>query len=1189
MYDVNHSMFLTTWCFRLRMIFFSLFLFLIFGTGDAWSQFYYSGKTLTTAQGLSDNYITCMFKDRTGFVWIGTRKGLNRFDGYSIISFLPGSGNTISNEVINNIAEDKKGRIWVATMRGLNCYDPSTGKWKAILYDEQSSEKGLPSYLVWDLEFDKKGLLWLATDGREFCSYDTEKEHFTWYDWPAFAKKIAATTGSGYHSIQQIANDENGNFWLATNRGLVHFNTGTGMFSLAATFAAGNITDFKPDYISGNIFTTQQNGNVYSYNIEKKSSALLKPLMRSYPSDRAINYRYKILLASPNGLIGITEKNEIYISTNIPHIPGTLSYKEVNATFVSPQGTQWIGTPQGLFYINNSKSSTAFLPLIHSEYNEAVNNMGGVYFDPVDDLYFTGSVIPAAIFIIHRNTGSVKKITHDARGHPLSGCSQIKALANGSIWLLTQTGIYQYDRKRQNFVPFSSPWKTSAPAYFTDIAEDPAGDLWIGSFAYGYARYNKTLKTYKPLQHENTKFLHGLITGIEAHNNEIWFATYGYGVSRYNVATGALTQHSLQWQHCKKLEPLSLTNDITKDVAGKIWVATTAGGIVKFNNKPQWCTDFTKLDMTTGLPANHIISVTSDNQNNIWLLSNDGISVIDSMGNMLNRKLTINLFRFSGYGSSPVNRHPLHYNSTYNELLFAVSGGLLIHQPYKETDTSAAHLLFTGIKVNGQELYGDTGIEQGLTFSEKMQELSFSFAALNFEGAEALSYQYKLEGFDDNWQSTNDIPTVTYKNLGTGSYAMHVKVFNADDRELGHIQSGTFLVTTPFWQKGWFTVIVIIGLLSLLYFFVIRFYKRRLNNEKIVNLFSTSLYGHYSLEDIFWDIANNCIQLLGFEDCVIYQLDAEKKILLQIAAAGPKKMGEKRGIVNPIEIPLGKGIVGSVATSGKPEIIKNTAKDKRYIIDDELRFSEMTVPILVDGKVYAVIDSEHSRKKFFTSNHLRILIKVAGICSSRLVKFLIEEKLRHKIARDLHDEMGSTLTSINILSNVALSIPAPENVPRYLQKIKEHSGSMMESMSDIIWAINPQHDTVERLLLRMREFAVELLEPAGIHCSFDITDNDLALTVLPEERKFLYLIFKEALNNAVKYSAATSVSIQLHKDETVLRLSISDNGKGFEHHKIRKGNGIANMQQRAKAIDAELHIQSRLGEGTIITLEKKIA
>src|SRR5262249_6517702 len=139
--------------------------------------------------------------------------------------------------------------------------------------------------------------------------------------------------------------------------------------------------------------------------------------------------------------------------------------------------------------------------------------------------------------------------------------------------------------------------------------------------------------------------------------------------------------------------------------------------------------------------------------------------------------------------------------------------------------------------------------------------------------------------------------------------------------------------------------------------------------------------------------AKNCVSQLGFVDCVIYLLDKEQNVLVQKAAFGPKNP-EGQKILNPITIPLGKGIVGSVAHSGKDELIADTRLDKRYICDDEFRLSEITVPIVAGGEVLGVIDAEHPKENFFTQEHLEILTGIASLCANKLVRVRAEEKLR---------------------------------------------------------------------------------------------------------------------------------------------------------------------------------------------------
>jgi putative methionine-R-sulfoxide reductase with GAF domain len=165
--------------------------------------------------------------------------------------------------------------------------------------------------------------------------------------------------------------------------------------------------------------------------------------------------------------------------------------------------------------------------------------------------------------------------------------------------------------------------------------------------------------------------------------------------------------------------------------------------------------------------------------------------------------------------------------------------------------------------------------------------------------------------------------------------------------------------------------------------------------EDTLLYFATSITHKDSEEEIAWDLAKNCIARLGFVDCVVYYLIERKKILVQKAAYGPKNP-RQYDILSPIDIPLGKGITGTVAQTGRAEIIPDTTKDSRYIVDDESRLSEICVPIVHEGKVLGVIDCEHPEKNFFTEQHLKILAAIASICAMKISWLRAQKRIEAK-------------------------------------------------------------------------------------------------------------------------------------------------------------------------------------------------
>ena len=190
------------------------------------------------------------------------------------------------------------------------------------------------------------------------------------------------------------------------------------------------------------------------------------------------------------------------------------------------------------------------------------------------------------------------------------------------------------------------------------------------------------------------------------------------------------------------------------------------------------------------------------------------------------------------------------------------------------------------------------------------------------------------------------------------------------------------------------------------------------------------------------------------------------------------------------------------------------------------------------------------------------------------------ESMRNSLARDLHDDIGSTLSTINIISKIAMR-ENPHGNNQHLNRISEQSSQMMESMADMVWSINPQNDSVEKVIVKMKVFAGEILEPKNINYQFDAESvNEIFLDA--EKRKNLLLLFKEAINNAAKYSAATHITIALKKTNQHLTLMVADNGKGFNEEQVLHGNGLRNMRFRAASLGATFTLKTAPNQGTSV-------
>lgn len=197
--------------------------------------------------------------------------------------------------------------------------------------------------------------------------------------------------------------------------------------------------------------------------------------------------------------------------------------------------------------------------------------------------------------------------------------------------------------------------------------------------------------------------------------------------------------------------------------------------------------------------------------------------------------------------------------------------------------------------------------------------------------------------------------------------------------------------------------------------------------------------------------------------------------------------------------------------------------------------------------------------------------------------------MRNNISQDLHDDIGASLSNINILNELARrNIAQPQKSNEYLSKASEDIQRISESLSDIVWNINPRYDDLQNLFIKMKRYAADMLDGKNINGQFNFPANEVNLKLSMTQRRDLYLIFKEAINNLVKYSEAQNAAINVVATNQQIELLVKDDGKGFEREKVNAGNGLQNMQQRAAATGASFSISSTPGYGTTVQLKMKI-
>ena len=753
-------------------------------------------------------------------MWIGTRNGLNRYDGHSFKAFRPQKKNSISNEVINDIAEDSKGRIWVATMEGLNIYDPLSDHWE-VMIPLHESDNDIPSMIIWDIYIDNTDKVWIASDVFEFSCYSISSQKFTFYDWPGFVKNTTNLIANGvYTSIKKIVPDNQTGFWLASNKGIVHLDTAAKTFRFAAGGYKSEILDLQYDRTEQKVYLSIEKGRMFVYNIKDNSYKEIIPQKEPYPSTRfrssGPDERW---LASDKGLLKLDPgQKKLFIANHIPQLSGSMLPGSITTVYIDNTGIRWLGTSNGISIHDPITQSPYFFPLLPVSDKSSVNNSGGVFYDTVSTSYFVCNNDPDLVFIINSKTGNVNRLDKDASGIAFNGCHTIKQDNDRNIWLLTESNIFRYNRQAEQFFVFPTPVEGDEIPLFRDMIQDAEGNYWFGSFNKGIFYYRTKEKRFASLKKEDSDYLQTITSLLPAYRKDgIWIGTFSFGIFYYDLKEKQLTRY-YQTPEADHYSSLDLVQDLTYDNEGRVWVATHSGGVFRYNSNQSFEKTFTRFDMRSGLRHNSYLSASGSSDSIIWLLSGKGITAITTNGTPLTEKLNEQSFDFSSFASDARFPHKIYYDNEHNELLVGVGGGLLIIPTAKDTAMRTFPVVLTSVTINDTAI--NTSRLQGdslISYPYHQNSISLQFASLYYGTAGGFFYEYKLNGYNKNWINAGNVTSLNFQNLPPGIYELNLRVKDAAGNITAIAKSFKFKITPPFWLTWWFITLAALFLAMIIY------------------------------------------------------------------------------------------------------------------------------------------------------------------------------------------------------------------------------------------------------------------------------------------------------------------------------------------------------------------------------------
>ena len=803
-----------------------------------------SFEHISLEQGLSQSTVLSIIQDHEGYLWLGTQEGLNKYDGYKFTIYKndPKDPNSISDNWITVLYLDKDGNLWIGTNAGgLNMFDRSHNQFIHYCH-EADNAYSISDDRILSIYEDRSGTLWVGTEGGGLNRFDAKNNQFENYQFDE--QNIVYTNKN---NVTSILEDPTGNLWWGTDGGgLNRMNWKTGSYTVFRT-NPNDSTALSSDRIMG--LQEDNDGNLW---IATNGSGLNKFIsgtdqFKHYrmnpddPTSLSDDHVYTILedmngrlwIGTDGGLNQYLPDEDCFMAIrNDPTEPASLSNDMIRAIYEDQGGILWVGTYSGALNKFDGKKA-AF-----SNYNQnpanpnslSDKNVWSIFEDKAGRLWIGTN---DGLNMLNRVTGKFTHFKNDPN-NPYSLSSNIVRSVyqdhSGVIWVGTDGGgLNRYNPLDNQFEILKNDPKNSTSLSDNNIRciyEDGNGVLWIGTIN-GLNKFNRDTRSFKRYQN-NPGDPHSISGNhirfvYEDGRGALWVGTFG-GLSLYVRNKDQF----ISFKHSPS-NPLSLSNDrvlcALEDKARRFWVGTYGGGLDLLDRQEFIFEHFTVED---GLPNDAIYGILEDKGGNFWISTNKGLSKFNPETRVF-KNYDVN----DGLQSNEFNGNAFH-KAENGEMFFGGINGLTAFYPENIQDN--AHIppiVLTAFKKYDKDviLDEDLSIVKQLDLSYKDDFFSFEFAALDFTNPEKNQYAYKLEGFDKGWIYCENRRYANYTNLSGGSYTFRVKGSNNNGvwNETG--KSVKINITDPFWQTWWFRISSVFYL-TLMIYIIIRVRMRSVNAQK---------------------------------------------------------------------------------------------------------------------------------------------------------------------------------------------------------------------------------------------------------------------------------------------------------------------------------------------------------------------